>query len=97
MRNKRPRFPSLPMDVIDDNQDIPTPQSESVSKTGIVDNCFTLNIRAEPEADSEILCVIPCLTEVLVEINESTDDFYKICTVSGIEGFCIKKYIAVHP
>lgn len=64
-------------------------------KIGVVTDCLSLNIRKEPKSDAEVLCSIPCLTEVTIEENESTDEFYKICTGSGIEGFCMKKYIAV--
>ena len=78
--------------VIDDE----TAFSEE-SVLGIVHNCLTLNIREEPEKDAGVVCSISCLTEVMVDENESTDEFYKICTASGIEGYCMKKYISVHP
>ena len=27
--------------------------------------------------------------------DESTEDFYKICTESGINGYCLKKFIEI--
>lgn len=64
-------------------------------KTGVVANCLRLNVRKEPKSDGSIICTIECLTEVTIDEKESTNDFYKICTVSGIEGFCMKKFIAI--
>ena len=62
-------------------------------KIGFVIDCAKLNVRSEPYIDSDIVCVIPGSTEVEVDEENSTDDFYKICTYSGVEGFCMKKYI----
>lgn len=64
-------------------------------KLGIVINCNNLNIRKHPDLNSDIICAIKRSTEVMIDDNESTEDFYKICTVSGIEGFCMKQYIEV--
>lgn len=63
--------------------------------SGIVTDCLKLNIRKEPNPNSRIVCAIDCLTEVIIDEKESTDEFYKICTVSGIEGFCMKKFITI--
>lgn len=63
--------------------------------SGIVTDCLKLNIRKEPSPNSRIVCAIDCLTEVIIDEKESTDEFYKICTVSGVEGFCMKKFITI--
>lgn len=70
-------------------------QEPEPQKLGIVINCNNLNIRKHPDLNSDIICAIKCSTEVMIDDNESTEDFYKICTVSGIEGFCMKQYIEV--
>ena len=62
-------------------------------KTGRVFNCAKLNVRQEPKATASVVCEISCHTEVEIDEEESTDDFYKIYTASGIEGFCMKSYI----
>ena len=62
---------------------------------GIVTNCGSLNVREEPKSDANIIGKINCLSEVMIEDEGSTGDYYKICTVSGIEGFCMRKYIAI--
>lgn len=62
--------------------------------SGIVTNCLRLNVRKKPDPEAEVLTIIDALSEVVVDMNASTDKFYKVCTAAGIEGFCMKKYIA---
>lgn len=62
---------------------------------GVVTNCLKLNIRKEPNKDSEAIAVASCLDELRIDSVTSTDDWYAVCTVSGIEGFCMKKFVAV--
>lgn len=64
-------------------------------KLGVVAGCKRLNIRKGPQADAKIVCEIDNQTEVVINEAESTDSFYKVCTTTGIEGFCMKKFITV--
>ena len=62
--------------------------------TGIV-NCLRLSIYSEPDLDSEIICKVRYLTEVKIDLDESTDNFYKVYTAIGVEGFCLKEFVTV--
>lgn len=63
---------------------------------GIVTNCLKLNLREKPMPDpNNVIMVISALTEVAIDLDESTDDYYKVCTATGIEGFCMRKFIAI--
>lgn len=62
---------------------------------GVVTGCAKLNVRKEPSKEAEVLCVINELSAVVVTVEESTEDFYKVCTPSGIEGYCMKKFINI--
>lgn len=62
--------------------------------TGIV-NCLRLHIHVGPTLDSEIVCKARYLTEVMVDPVNSTEDFYKIYTAIGAEGFCQKDLITI--
>lgn len=62
---------------------------------GVVVDCRKLNVREEPHVSAEVLCTINAGTNVTVDIFETTEEFYKVCTAAGIEGFCMKKYIKV--
>lgn len=66
---------------------------------GIVTDCLRLSVRERPEsfarAWNRVMAVIPALTWVTVDLDKSTDEFYKIRTDDGFEGFCRKKNIAI--
>ena len=70
--------------------------SEDV-KIGFVTNCKKLNVREEPRTDADIVCEVDYQTELMIDENESTEEFYKVFTIVGIEGFCMKKFIAIRP
>lgn len=59
----------------------------------VVANCRKLNIREAPNMDADIVTVLTAGSEVMVDITNSTDDFYKVCNAVGIEGYCMKQYI----
>lgn len=62
---------------------------------GVVTDCLKLNIRKDPNKDSDVVVVVTCLDELKIDPNNSTDDWYAVCTVTDIEGFCMKKFVAV--
>ena len=76
-------------------QDNITEVKSNMAKVGIVTGCSKLNVREEPKTDSAIISEISCQAEVMIEETESTEDFYKVCTSFGVEGFCMKKYIVI--
>lgn len=68
----------------------------AISETvGIVIECETLRVRKEPSVDGEILTTIHKGSQVVIDLDKSTSDFYKISYVAGVEGYCMKKFIAV--
>lgn len=71
-------------------------EEKTVSETvGIVIECETLRVRKEPSLDGEILTTIHKGSQVVIDLDKSTKDFYKINYVAGVEGYCMKKFIAV--
>ncbi len=66
-------------------------------KIGFVTNCKKLNVREKPRTDATIICEVDYQTELMIDENESTEEFYKVFTAAGIEGFCMKKFIAIQP
>lgn len=63
---------------------------------GFVSGCKRLNVRGKASIDAAILCVINKNAEVLVHRTETeSSDFYKVRTASGIEGYCMKKFISI--
>lgn len=64
-------------------------------KIGMVVDCTSLNVRENPSITANVVCTITNGTTVEVDETESTEEFYKICTEIGEEGYCIKKYIRI--
>lgn len=62
---------------------------------GIVVDCDKLNVRKEPSINADIVCMIDASTNLIVDYESSTDEFYKICTYAGIEGYCMKKFVKI--
>ena len=71
-----------------------TPKKES--KVGIVANCEKLNLRRSPLKDSDGANIITELLSgiaVVIDEDESTPDFYKVITETGLEGYCMRRFI----
>ena len=62
--------------------------------TGTVTNCSKLNVRAKPSTDAEVVTILNGNSEVEIESARSTNEWLKITTAAGIEGFCMRKFIS---
>lgn len=62
---------------------------------GFVVDCARLNVRAEASIDSEVVYVLDSMSEIEVDMNKSTNEWLHICTASGVEGYCMRKYVEV--
>ena len=62
--------------------------------TGVT-NVIRAHIHAEPDLKSEIVCKVRYLTEVVIDPESSTEDFYKVYTAMGSEGFCKKDQLTL--
>ena len=58
-------------------------------------NCEKLNVRSDATIDSEPVGIINRDSKVFIYEDESTEEFYKVCTATGLEGYCMKKFISV--
>lgn len=62
---------------------------------GIVTGCKKLNVRKEPAITAEPVCIVAEESIVVIDQELSTDEWYKVYTEAGVEGFCMKKYVSV--
>lgn len=83
---------SAEIKIDEQNEEIEVSNSEAI---GVVTDCLKLNIREEPDKDSKVVTIVNCLDKLNVYLNTSTDDWYAVRTASGIDGFCMKKYISI--
>lgn len=56
--------------------------------------CQQLNLRAEPDFKSKVLCVLDKGTTVMLcDLQANLTDWVKVCTGFGIEGYVIREFI----
>lgn len=82
-------------EMIENVEELATETVEQTTPVFGLVNCALLNVREEPDAESEILAVLKKDSEVMIDFDESTEDFYSICNEAGIEGYCMKQFIEV--
>ena len=75
----------------------PEVPAAEIHKFGKITGCKKLNVRKLPSRDSEIISELVEGSEIMIDDNESTALFYKICTEHGIEGYYMKNFIKVLP
>ena len=70
-------------------------ETTTETRVGVVSDCKQLNIRKEPSIDADKICVVSAGALLVIEPDKSTDEWYKIYTEAGIEGFCMKKFVTL--
>lgn len=77
------------------NTEIEAPYNDEpkIETIGVVANCNKLNIREKPDIKSEVVCEVRIGSELKIDMDESTDGWFKVCTAAGSEGFCMREYV----
>lgn len=71
-------------------------ETETATETvGVVVGCDRLNIRKMPNINAKIITTAKVGTELYIDVDNSTDKWYCVCTAAGIEGFCMKDYVDI--
>lgn len=70
-------------------------EKEAPKNIGKVVNCVKLNVREDPSVKASVVFEITVGSTVFIDETCSTDEFYKICTEHGVEGYCMKKFIEI--
>lgn len=55
-----------------------------------------LYVRKEASKDSEPAGIITSETILTIDEENSTEDFYKVTTNEGLEGYCVKKFVKIN-
>lgn len=71
------------------------PKVETPKNIGRVVGCVKLNVREEPSIKASIVFEITAGSKVFIDEAGSTEEFYKICTEHGVEGYCMKTFIEI--
>ena len=54
-----------------------------------------LYVRKEASKDSEPVGIVTDKDDLSIDVNHSTDDFYKVITSNGLEGYCVKEFVKI--
>lgn len=63
------------------------------SVTGVVVGCAKLNVRSKPAVDADVLTILDVSAEIVIDPARSTNEWVKVTTASGIDGFCMRKFV----
>lgn len=61
---------------------------------GKIFDCQKLNLREEPSRDANVVEVLDESSILIVDKENSTEDFYKV-EVNGKIGYCVKKFVKI--
>ncbi len=78
------------VDDIDNNEN---DSVDNFNEIGTVIGCEKLRVRPTPNTDQEEITLIDEGSTVKISLEDSTEEFYKIRTDDGIEGYCMKTFI----
>lgn len=54
-----------------------------------------LYVRKEASKDSEPVGIVTNKDDISIDVAHSTDDFYKVITSNGLEGYCVKEFVKI--
>ncbi len=63
---------------------------------GVVAHCAKLNVRSQPDISADVVCILDAASEIAINVNESTSEWFKVCTATGVEGYCMRKFVDAH-
>lgn len=97
LNNQKPKVvDSTPVVISEPEVAVSTiPETEVPKNLGKVVDCVKLNVREEPSTKASVVFEITAGSMVFIDETCSTDEFYKICTEHGVEGYCMKKFIEI--
>ena len=64
--------------------------------TGVVANCAKLNIRSKPSTNGDVVTVLNVDDKVKIDVDKSTDEWFKIRTMDGVKGYCMRKFVSAN-
>ena len=78
-------------------EDVVEPEiiEEIVETKGAVTGCSKLFVRTEPIKNANPAGVINENDKVTIDLKNSTEEYYKVLTNDGLEGYCLKTYIEI--
>ena len=83
------------IEVADEPIPVEQIKPEPMYVMGTVSGCVKLNVRANPKSNADVVCVINADSELKVDMSKSDNEWFYINTASGVEGYCMRKFVDV--
>lgn len=81
-------------------ENITETETETVTETnsgavgiGVVTKCARLNVRSKASTTGDVVTVLNLGDKVKIDVDNSTDEWFKIITNDGVDGYCMKKFV----
>ena len=71
------------------------PSIENNEVIGKISGFEKLYVRKEASKDSEPVGIVTDKDDLSIDVAHSTDDFYKVITSNGLEGYCVKEFVKI--
>ena len=68
---------------------------EDNSASGKVYGFTKIYVRSNPNRDAEPVGIVSDLDDISIDLFHSTNEFYKVVTSNGLEGYCLKECIKI--
>lgn len=83
----------IPVEETTDVEDAVVEPVEEVEESTfeVICECAYLNVRENPDKDSEILCKVKQNETLVAEVYD--DEWYNVFTKAGVEGFVMSKFV----
>ena len=79
-------------DAVVETETVTETKSGAVT-TGVVANCVKLNVRSKPDAAADVKTILTAGDKVSIDVDKSTKEWFKIRTVDGVKGYCMRKFV----
>lgn len=81
------------VDVVTLEQKTTTETNSGAVATGVVAKCAKLNVRSKPSTTADVITVLNANDILKIDVDKSTDEWFKICTTNGINGYCMRQFV----
>lgn len=68
---------------------------EPVTVVGMIVNCDRLRLRKTPCVKDNVIGELDSGDVLVIDMDASIGEFYKVTTSTGISGFCMKKFVKI--
>lgn len=83
---------------IDESVSIEAPEEGPIELeplVGVVTDCVRLNIRKAPSKTAEPVCVVDVNAALVIDLDGTDKEWFKVYTETGVEGYCMRQYVRV--